>query len=311
MLTLLTITMRMPAAEVAITVDIVRALLREQHPDLAGFPLVDAGEGWDNRQVRLGAEFVVRLPRRQVAAALIEHEQQWLPVIAPRLPLPVPVPVRLGRPGCGFPWPWSITPWFEGQVAVTANANVSTSQLGQFLCALHQPAPPDAPHNPFRTSLASRSEAFEERASQFIPGDDRSTANAVWYAALSAHPWEGPAVWLHGDLHPANLILNEGRLRAVIDFGDLTAGDPAVDLAVAWMLWGRPARERFRTTVDGASFRMDDAAWQRARGWALSLGLAYLANSEDNLMMETIGRRTVAAVLADPLATLTESPGPA
>lgn len=291
----------MPAGETSITIDVVRALLQEQHADWADLPLVEAGEGWDNKQFRLGRDLVVRLPRRQIAAALIEHEQRWLPLLAARLPLPVPAPIRVGRAGCGYPWAWSITPWFEGTVAVTAMPDGMPRQLAQFLLALHRPAPLDAPVNPFRTSLASRSAVFADNVLRLRRDLDRSAAEKVWNAGLRAPAWAGPPVWIHGDLHPANLIVHEEQLRAVIDFGDLTAGDPAVDLAVAWMLWTMPARHRFRDLVDRGSKWMDEATWRRARAWALGLGVTYLTNSEDNPTMATIGRRTVGAALSDPI----------
>jgi aminoglycoside phosphotransferase (APT) family kinase protein len=157
---------RMPDAEVAIDAGLVQTLLREQHEDLASLPLIETGEGWDNKLFRLGDDLVVRLPRRQVAADLIVHEQHWLPVLASRLPLPVPVPVRVGRPGRGFPWAWSIVPWFVGETAATLTSGFTEAtavQLGEFLTALHQPAPEDAPLKPFRTSLASRADVFVER----------------------------------------------------------------------------------------------------------------------------------------------------
>ncbi|HLG54180.1 MAG TPA: aminoglycoside phosphotransferase family protein [Vicinamibacterales bacterium] len=291
----------MPDAEVAIVVSLVRALLCDQHEDLASLPLVEAGEGWDNKLFRLGDDFVVRLPRRQIAAALIEHEQRWLPVLAPRLPLPVPAPVRVGRPGCGFPWAWSVSPWFVGETAATLSGHTEATavRLGEFLAALHQPAPVDAPLNPFRTSLASRSDVFVERLQRCGRQIEHASALAVWRATLATPGWSGQSVWLHGDLHPGNLVVNDGRLTAVIDFGDLTAGDPAVDLAVAWMLWPENVRGTFRATIDRLTRRLDDGVWRRARGWALSFGVASLANSLDDPLTGSIGHRTIAAVLAD------------
>jgi aminoglycoside phosphotransferase (APT) family kinase protein len=292
---------RMPDAEVPIDVSLVRALLEAQHSDLASRPLADAGEGWDNRLFRLGEDLAVRLPRRVVAAALIEHEQRWLPELAPRLPLRVPAPVRVGRPGCGFPWGWSIVPWFNGQSAATLTDGLTEGlvvQLAEFMTALHQPAPADAPLNPFRTSLSSRSEAFIERLPRCGEHVDQARALLVWQHALAAPEWSGPALWLHGDLHPANLLVNSDRLTAVIDFGDLTSGDPAVDLSIAWMLWPGHVRNVFRATVDRLSSRVDDATWLRARGWAIHLGVAYLVHSLDNPVMGAIGRRTIAAALA-------------
>jgi len=291
----------MPSAEVAIDEALVRRLLQEQHEDLACRALVEAGEGWDNKLLRLGDDLLVRLPRRQAAADLIEHEQRWLPVLAPRLPVQVPVPIRVGRPGCGFPWAWSIVPWFAGQTAAeTLSAPPAMAlRLCEFLAALHQPAPADAPLNPFRTSLSTRSDVFVERLQRLGREIDQAAALKVWRAALGAARWGGPSVWLHGDLHPANLIVEHGELKAVIDFGDLTAGDPAVDLAVAWMLWPDHVGVMFTDMLHRAIYRVDASTWRRARGWALFLGVAYQSSSLDNRRMASVGRRTIAAVLAD------------
>ena len=121
----------------------------------------------------------------------------------------------------------------------------------------------------------------------------------IWRAALAAPAWQGPPVWLHGDIHPGNLVVNAGELTAVIDFGDITAGDPAVDLAVAWMMWPATVRAQFRAAIDRTVHRTDDGLWRRARGWAVSLAVAYLVNSLDNPLMGDIGQRTIAAALAD------------
>ena len=259
-----------PPAEVPIDRALVRALLKEQHRDLANLPLNELGEGWDNRLFRLGDDFAVRLPRRAVAAPLIEHEQRWLSHLAPRLPLPVPL--RIGRPGCGFPWQWSVVPWLPGQSALVKPPQDPTETaiaLGRFVRALHQPAPDDAPHNPFRG----------------VP--------------LAAPPWSEPAVWLHGDLHPRNLLVRDGRLAAVIDFGDMTAGDPATDLSVAWMMLPPSARSTFRASARGDHDPVDDDTWTRARGWALALGLASLANSRDDGAMRILAHATIDAALSE------------
>jgi aminoglycoside phosphotransferase (APT) family kinase protein len=293
---------RMPDAEVAIDASLALALVREQHEDLASLPLIEAGEGWDNKLFRLGDDLVVRFPRRHASAALIDKEQRWLPLLAPHLPLLVPAPVRVGRPGCGFPWSWSVTRWFGGETAASmtsGHTEASAILLGKFLTALHRPAPADAPSNPFRQSLASRADAFIDRLERCGGHIERASTLLVWQAALAAPVWSGPSTWIHGDLHPANLVMNAGRLTAVIDFGDLTAGDPAVDLSVAWMLWPASLRDMFRATVDRGTGWVDDAMWQRARGWAIHLGVAYLAHSLDNPVMGAIGFRTVAAALAD------------
>ncbi len=272
----------MPAAEVDIDVGLVRALLAEQQPDLQHLPLTELAWGWDNVIYRLGDELVVRLPRRAAAAALVDHEQRWLPELAAGLPLPVPAPVRFGVPGGGFPWSWSICPWLDGDPAAEhpiGDLAGAAAILGRFLVALHQPGADDAPANPYRgVPLADRAASTEQRILQLGDTLDGPAVRACWNEALRAPEWSGPPIWLHGDLHPANLLVTGGRLAAVIDFGDITAGDPATDLSVAWMLFPSEVRPTFRT----AAGEPDDATWARARGWALSLGLAYLASSADN-----------------------------
>lgn len=289
----------MPAAEVDLDATLVRALLAHQHPDLAGLALVEVAEGWDNVLYRLGDDLAVRLPRRAMGAALVANEQRWLGVLAPRLPLPVPVPVRVGRPGLGYPWSWSITRWFPGQpAAVTPPAEPAEAAvaLGQFLAALHVAAPAEAPANPWRgVPLAERSAVTLDRIARLAGHLDAEAAEAAWRTALAAPPWPGPPVWLHGDLHPANLVVDAGRLTAVVDFGDITSGDPATDLSVAWMLLPPEHRAAFRR----AAGPVDDDTWVRARGAALAHALACLAHSADNPMMAAVGRRTLDAVLAD------------
>jgi aminoglycoside phosphotransferase (APT) family kinase protein len=288
-----------PPAEVAVDADLVGRLLEEQHPDLAHLPRRVVPSGWDNTMVRLGDDLVARLPRRALSAGHAEHELRWLPELAPRLPLPIPVPVRAGRPGCGYPWAWSVCPWLPGRSAHSeplADPAAEAVALGRFVAALHVPAPVDAPVNPYRgVPLASRTERLEAHVAVLDGRIDAVAVRACW-APLAATPaWAGPPVWLHGDLHPDNLLVHDGRLAAVVDFGDLTAGDPGVDLAAAWMLLPAAARPHLRDTA-GA----DDATWARARGWALALALAMLSGSADDPVISGIGQRTLAAVLADP-----------
>ena len=216
--------MRHRLHELTVDPPLVRALLREQHPDLADHPLVVAAAGWDNVTVRLGTDLAVRLPVRVEAARLVEHEQRWLPLLAPSVPVPVPVPVRTGRPGAGYPWRWTIVPWLTGtptDAVSPADRDPWAEQLAVVLAALHHAAPGDAPRNRYRgVPLAARDEAVAVRITD---SPDAAVLGPVWRDGLAAPDWDGPAVWLHGDPHPANLLTADGRLAAVLDFGDVSA----------------------------------------------------------------------------------------
>jgi aminoglycoside phosphotransferase (APT) family kinase protein len=293
----------LPPAEAPIDIVLVRTLLEEQHPDLAGLPLAHAGEGWDNRMFRLGEDLVVRLPRRAVSALLIEHEQRWLPLLAPRLPLPVPIPIRIGRAGCGFPWSWSVTRWLPGDTALVAPAldeHAAASDLARFLRALHRPAPHDAPRNPWRgIPLDARDALLREHLTAIVGRVDHPAIIETWERLRATTLWTSAAVWIHGDLHPGNLLVRDGRLSGILDFGDVTAGDPATDLAVAWMLLRGSARSTFRGLTCGADGWLDGETWTRARAWALALGAAYLAHTGANDRFASVAAATIdEAILA-------------
>lgn len=290
-------------AERPIDAALVRALLREQHEDLSGLPLNDSVSGWDNEMFRLGEQLAVRLPRRATAATLTRNEQRWLPELSARLPLQIPAPIRIGRPNTRFQWPWSIVPWYAGKPAVHASGDhqgAIAEALGAFLQALHRPAPSDAPRNPWRgVPLVERTELLHRDVRRLAHDVDRDAVFALWDRALAADVWSGPPLWIHGDLHPGNLLVENRRLSAVVDFGDLTSGDPATDLSVAWMLFSPPHRKRFRAAARPASSPVDDSTWLRARGWALALGVAYRAGSHDDQWLAELGRRTLAAALEE------------
>ena len=292
-----------PPAEVTIDRSVVTALLQEQHGDLAHLPLREVAEGWDNKLFRLGDDLVARFPRRAAAAVLIENEQRWLPLLSPRLPVPIPSPLRVGRPGAGFPWSWSVVPWLPGQSALMAPfGDVATLAvaLGAFLRTLHQPAPRDAPHNPWRSiPLSARETTLREHLRQVEDLVDNKAILAVWERARSTPEWSGQRVWIHGDLHPGNVLVSGGHLSAVIDFGDLAAGDPATDLSLAWMLLPSSVRQTLLTSADGQNGSLDGHTVMRARGWALALGLAHLANSENDDLLGALGHRTIDSVLRD------------
>jgi aminoglycoside phosphotransferase (APT) family kinase protein len=289
----------MPAADVEITGSLVESLLRSQRPDLAQLKVRLLANGWDNVSFRVGDSLVARIPRRELAAHLIENEASWLPTLAPLLPLAVPTPDFLGVPDQGYPWRWAVVPWIPGiPVGVSTDLDLprAAESLGRFLRALHRPAPPEAPENPFRgIPLKARDASTRERILRLGSVIDATAVLAVWDVALDSPEFDGDPVWLHGDLHPNNLLASDGRLTGVVDFGDITASDPATDLSIAWMLFPPDLRARFRDSYGDA----DHETWRRARGWALSLGTAYLAYSADNPAMGGIGKKTMQRVLAD------------
>ncbi|MFM2076920.1 MAG: hypothetical protein RJA49_810 [Actinomycetota bacterium] len=289
--------MATPPAEVHIDEALVGRLLREQLPELAEAEVRVVANGWDNAVVRVGEEWMLRLPRRTAAATLIHHEQRWLPELAPRLPLPVPVPTFVGQPADDYPWSWSLCRWLPGRIAAEsppADQDRAVADLAAFLRALHVPAPADAPANPVRgVPLRARAAVVESRLATPAPTVEPRRVLEVWNDLSATPVWDGPPLWIHGDLHPANMLTHGGELAAVIDFGDITAGDPATDLAVAWTMFDEVARHAFRTAAG-----VDDATWRRAAGWALALALAYLTG-DDESPMPAIGRRALAAVLAE------------
>jgi aminoglycoside phosphotransferase (APT) family kinase protein len=305
---------RMPTADVEVSADLVRRLLADQHPDLARLPVEFLANGWDNELYRVGDGLIARLPRRAPGAQIIKNEQRWLPRLAPRLPLPIPYPERTGVPALGYPYSWSVVPYLPGVPAAQANSfdpAGAAAALGGFLGALHVPAPADAPANPFRGGpLAERAGNFATNLALLTgrAGQVRVDPDAVlrvWDAVLAAPGYDGPPLWLHGDLHPANVLVNDGQVSGVIDFGDITAGDPASDLSVAGMLLPPGCYARFWSAYQAAGgswgswVRVDDALRARARGWALYLSIVFLAHSEDNPVLLEVGRRTLRTVLED------------
>ncbi|NJC21845.1 aminoglycoside phosphotransferase (APT) family kinase protein [Arthrobacter pigmenti] len=290
----------MPAAEIDITTELVQRLLDEQHPDLSGLPLTLVANGWDNAIFRLGKEFAVRLPRREAAANLIVNEQRWLRILTQGVKALTPVPQRTGAPSSYFPWYWTITRWIEGPLAAdlpAADRTRAAEQLADFVLAFQQPAPADAPRNPVRgVPLSTRSRAVEKR----IGGAGLAAElSALWVELRDQPPWEGEPLWLHGDLHAANIVLDSHcRLLGILDFGDLTSGDPATDLAAAWMVFDRNGRRAFINRINGER-PTDAATWQRARGWALCMGSAMAATSDDNPDFQSMDRNILHEVLTD------------
>ncbi|MFI1994074.1 aminoglycoside phosphotransferase family protein [Actinoplanes sp. NPDC020271] len=256
-----------------ISTGLVRRLVDDQFPEWAGLPLtlVDPA-GSDHVIHRLGPDLSVRLPRHEGAIGQATKELEWLPRLAPHLPLAVPVPVAVGRPGLGYPWHWAVARWLDGEPATTALDSAETAEtLAGFLRALRALPVDGAPTG--NDGLAARDPWTRAAITKAADAFDAGPMTRLWDEALAAPGWERPPVWFHGDFHTGNLLAGNGRVSAVIDFGGLGAGDPAVDLMMAFTLMSARTRPAFREAL-----AVDDATWLRGRGWALSAGLiAYTA----------------------------------
>jgi aminoglycoside phosphotransferase (APT) family kinase protein len=299
--------------EVSIDVALVRRLLAAQFPQWADLPVTPvAVQGWDNATYRLGEDMSVRLPRYPRWEGQVEREQRWLPRLAPHLPLPVPVPLAKGAPGEGYPFPWSVYRWLEGERATPeslTDPRQAATDLAQFIGALQRidPAggPPPEWSNGFRGAPMGDkrdSPVVETRIRPKIAVleglvDTRTidALTAVFEAALAAPVWDGPPVWIHGDPAPGNLLAIDGRLSAVIDFGTLAVGDPACDLIAPWTFLSAETRDVFR-----AELQVDDATWARGRGWGLTAILPSPADlSDTDPVRAANARRRLGEIIAD------------
>ena len=286
-----------------IDVALVRRLVATQFPQWANLPVkpVDV-DGWDNTTFRLGEDMSVRLPSAEQYALQVEKEQRWLPRLAPLLPLPIPVPLGKGTPAEGYPFPWSVYRWIEGETAIVERIDdlvEFATTLAGFLTALYRidsaDGPPPGRHNFFRGGPLTVYDGETRQALAALEGEiDTDAAGAVWEAALAAI-WQGSPVWFHGDIAWGNLLVEEGRLSAVIDFGTSGVGDPSCDLAIAWTLFGGESRDAFREAL-----RLDDATWARGRGWTLWKALITLAEHVETSPPEAgEPRRIIDEILAD------------
>ena len=267
----------------AITPALVSRLVAEQFPHWAHLPVREVEhDGWDNRTFRLGETMSVRLPSADRYAAQVEKEQKWLPRLAPHLPAAIPEPLAVGVPSRGFPRPWSIYRWLPGEPAAVGLVDELTrfaEEVAGFLEALQRVDARDGPaagaHSFFRGGpLATYDAETRETVARLGDAIDDNAVLAVWDEALVSR-WMDPPVWVHGDVAPSNLLVQDGRLRAVIDFGCSAVGDPACDLAIAWTFFEGESREAFRDRLGP-----DDGTWARGRGWALWKALLTLARPD-------------------------------
>lgn len=294
-----------PDPDVRIDEALAARLVAEQHPDLVA-PVRLVANGWDNAILRLGESLAIRMPRRRLAAGLIANEQRWLPELGRRSPVWLPVPVRTGRPAAGYPFEWSITPWLEGRAAVDvtpAERTGSATALAGFIASLQHPAPAGAPRNPYRgVPLAERAPVVEPRLAGGRLGEvaELMAVRRIWRDALEAPAWDAAPVWVHGDLHPGNLLLEaSGALAAVLDFGDLSAGDPATDLAAAWLCFDAEGRARLRAALDEAGAGFGEADWARARGWVVGIASSIVETVGVDGPIGRVGLHALTEVVAD------------
>ncbi|MGW8484726.1 aminoglycoside phosphotransferase family protein [Streptomyces sp. NPDC055886] len=279
---------------------LVRGLIAAQFPHWADLPVeaVDAS-GTANAIYRLGTDKAVRLPRTDGSAADVATEHRWLPRLAEQLPFPVPLPLAQGAPDKAFPRPWSVCTWLDGTNPGLGDASSSSdllaADLAELVLALRRIDPAEAPPAHRGEPLASRDPATREALAALGGVVDAEAVAASWKESLSAPPFAARPVWVHGDLQPGNVLVADGRLTAVIDFGCTGLADPAVDLIAAWYLLTAGARETFRTAIAA-----DDATWTRGRGWALSIALLELAHyRETNPVMARIAAHVIEEVVAE------------
>jgi aminoglycoside phosphotransferase (APT) family kinase protein len=290
---------KMHADEVETDVSLVRRLLAAQFPHWADLPIAPVeSAGTDNAIYRLGDDMAVRLPRIHWATGQVDKEQRWLPKLAPLLPFAIPVPLGRGEAAEGYPWSWSIYGWLNGEnptIGRIADPHLLATDLAELIAALQRIDLPNAPTAGRGVPLARR-DADTRTAIDALAGMvDTDAVTAVWDAALRAPEWPGPPVWLHSDLAPGNLLIVDGRLSAVIDFAGVGVGDPAGDLPVAWNLLPAEARDVLHATL-----QVDDATWERGRGWALSIALIQLPYyHRTNPVLAAGARHTIAEILAD------------
>lgn len=291
--------------QIDVDVTLARELVCDQFPQWAELAIEPvATGGWDNRTFRLGSEFGLRFPSAEEYAAQVQKEQAWLPRIAPRVPLPIPAPIAVGGPGPGYPWSWSVMGWLEGEDARFASG-VQAVQLARdlagFLRALQRVDPLGGPaagdHSFWRGGPLETYDAETRRALELLRAEiDSAAAQAIWTSALDVS-WVGDPVWVHGDVAPGNLLVKEGALCGVIDFGCSAVGDPACDLVIAWTYFSGEGRRVFAEGLP-----LDRGTWARARGWALWKALITIAGigGTDPNQVER-AKLTLEEILDDPV----------
>lgn len=283
---------------------LVVKLLKEQFPHWSHLEVIPVEPGgWDNRTFRLGRDMSIRLPSAQSYEVQVHKEHIWLPKLACHFSVSIAQPIALGRPSKDYPFYWSIYRWIEGESA--HNVSLSDAELqklafdiAQFLRDLQHiktdGGPLPGPHNYHRggnlTHYDNETRLSIVQCQSFINAD---LATSVWEQALSSR-WDKKPVWIHGDLSAGNILLENGRLVAVIDFGCLGIGDPSCDLVIAWTLLHKESRKIFQSELT-----LDQNTWLRAKGWALWKALITFSNIEDKYSIQA---NTQLAIIEEILA---------
>ncbi|WP_405825484.1 aminoglycoside phosphotransferase family protein [Streptomyces sp. NBC_00838] len=292
-----------PDGRAGIDAALVKRLIAAQFPQWSTLPVTPVEvDGWDNRTYRLGDSMTARLPTAAGYVPAVEKENRWLPRLAPQLSVPVPPVLGLGVPGEGYPFPWSVRGWLPGGTARperVGDMSAFAVEVAEFLLALQRcdatGGPVAGEHSFYRGAPPAHYDDETRRCLAALKGRvDTDRAAAVWEAALAAE-WRGSPVWFHGDIAFGNLLVADGRLTAVIDFGTSGVGDPACDLVIAWGMFHGESRAAFRRTVG-----QDDGTWARARGWALWKALLVLSqNIDTDEEVAAANRHVIGEVLAD------------
>ncbi|MED0986325.1 aminoglycoside phosphotransferase family protein [Bacillus paramycoides] len=286
-----------------INTELAKRLVQEQFPEWAHLEIKPVKfSGHDNRTFHLGKQMSVRLPSDAAYVPQVEKENKWLPILSKEITLPISSPIAKGNPSEEYPWPWSINKWIEGETVTKENVhnlNEFATDLGSFLVELQSIDASNGPkagaHNFYRGGLIS---VYDEEARVAIENNkdvfDETLLKHLWDLALRS-TWERTPVWVHGDIAPGNLLIKDGKLCAVIDFGILGVGDPACDAAMAWTFFDKNSRNVFKEVLC-----MDEETWNRARGWALWKALiTYDANRNSNKRMAEESCRVIQVIVDD------------
>jgi len=287
-----------------INIQLATQLINEHFPQWAGLAIEPvASAGTDNALFHLGEAMLIRLPNAQWAYQQVEKEQRWLPLMADHLPIDIPRPIAMGRSSVAFEHSWSIYNWLDGSdlsQQSLENLDQAAIDLAAFIRALQSRNSSGGPragaHNNYRgIDLSKLDSVVRSSIDELGSRIDGPVISELWQCALNESPWQQAPVWLHGDIHPGNILAKHGRISAVIDFGLMGVGDPACDLLVAWNLLAHDSRQLFRQHL-----QVDDSTWARGRGWALYTALVALPYYwSSNPVIVAMAQRTLNEILAD------------